>query len=313
MISSHLKINNLKFIFFAFTGLLPFIANSSTPGDIEEQHLRVAMRMIGHEVLLSTGDSTSRVLPIEKDSARYKIVFESAFAFDPADLVKIINRVMKETKMTNGYLVEVEKSGTQEVVYSFEVRQSAKRDLIPCGGRLQPKDHYSLLVSVLDTSQTYTQSMSASGDHPDGSNDTTTWAGTDYYKPALITIPFLFLLGFIGYFRKKWNPVKNDEHRILVGETQFDQRKMELSFKNNTIELTSKEADLLSLLHTSANMAIERDIILQRVWGDGGDYVGRTLDVFISKLRKKLEADASVKIVNIRGVGYKLLIDKQAS
>ena len=84
---------------------------------------------------------------------------------------------------------------------------------------------------------------------------------------------------------------------------------MALSFEDNRVELSNKEAELLSLLHTYANAPVEREVILQRVWGDEGDYVGRTLDVFISKLRKKLEADASVKIVNIRGIGYKLLMD----
>ena len=57
------------------------------------------------------------------------------------------------------------------------------------------------------------------------------------------------------------------------------------------------------------NKPIAREDILQRIWGDEGDYVGRTLDVFISKLRKKLAADASLKIVNLRGVGYKLVMD----
>ena len=54
---------------------------------------------------------------------------------------------------------------------------------------------------------------------------------------------------------------------------------------------------------------MEREVLLNKVWGDQGDYVGRTLDVFISKLRKKLEADPHVKIVSIRGVGYKMVID----
>jgi DNA-binding response OmpR family regulator len=67
---------------------------------------------------------------------------------------------------------------------------------------------------------------------------------------------------------------------------------------------------LLLLLHESANTTVAREVILNRVWGDNGNYVGRTLDVFISKLRKKLEADSGVKIVNTRGVGYKLLIDE---
>ena len=69
------------------------------------------------------------------------------------------------------------------------------------------------------------------------------------------------------------------------------------------------ESDLLLLLYNEANQTVERDVILSKVWGDEGDYVGRTLDVFISKLRKKLEADPNVKIVNIRGIGYKLVLN----
>ena len=84
---------------------------------------------------------------------------------------------------------------------------------------------------------------------------------------------------------------------------------MELTIHDNKIELTSKEADLLQLLSESANDTVERDDILKEVWGDDGDYVGRTLDVFISKLRKKLEADSNVRIVNIRGIGYKLILN----
>ena len=84
---------------------------------------------------------------------------------------------------------------------------------------------------------------------------------------------------------------------------------MLLSIDNQTIELSNKETELLALLHSSANEPVEREVLLHKVWGDNGDYVGRTLDVFISKLRKKLEADSSVKIVNIRGVGYKLVMN----
>ena len=73
--------------------------------------------------------------------------------------------------------------------------------------------------------------------------------------------------------------------------------------------IPNKETDLLLLLYKAANTTVERELILNVVWGDEGDYVGRTLDVFISKLRKKLEADSSVKIVTTRGVGYKLVVN----
>ncbi|MBL6447968.1 winged helix-turn-helix transcriptional regulator [Fulvivirga sp. 29W222] len=83
---------------------------------------------------------------------------------------------------------------------------------------------------------------------------------------------------------------------------------MTLSHKYKTTELSGKEADLLYLLYSSENQTLKREYILKVVWGDEGDYVGRTLDVFISKLRKKLVADTSLKIINIRGIGYKFVI-----
>ena len=84
---------------------------------------------------------------------------------------------------------------------------------------------------------------------------------------------------------------------------------MKLFYQNERTELTGKEAELLHLLYRQANSTIDRGIILKEVWGDEGDYVGRTLDVYISKLRKKLEADNRLKIINLRGIGYKLIID----
>lgn len=65
---------------------------------------------------------------------------------------------------------------------------------------------------------------------------------------------------------------------------------------------------MLDLLYTNINQNVTREDILQIVWGDEGDYLGRTLDVFISKLRKKLETDPNIKIVNIRGVGYRMVL-----
>lgn len=61
---------------------------------------------------------------------------------------------------------------------------------------------------------------------------------------------------------------------------------MELSINDRKVELTGKEAELLHLLHACANETVAREVMLKEVWGNDSDYVGRTLDVFISKLRK---------------------------
>jgi DNA-binding response OmpR family regulator len=118
----------------------------------------------------------------------------------------------------------------------------------------------------------------------------------------------LLLTGIFLVWKKK-NSSINNPNLISIGQYHFDTRNTKLLINDQKIELTSKEADLLYLLYTDVNTTVEREVLLNRIWGDEGDYVGRTLDVFISKLRKKLEFDARVNIVNIRGVGYKLVLD----
>ncbi len=71
-------------------------------------------------------------------------------------------------------------------------------------------------------------------------------------------------------------------------------------------QLTSREADLLNLLLLNRNEALQRNYLLQTLWGNTDYFSGRSLDVFISKLRKYLNTDSSVKIINVRGMGYKM-------
>ena len=99
-----------------------------------------------------------------------------------------------------------------------------------------------------------------------------------------------------------------NQNTIVMGRFSFNPIEQSLTLEKTTIELSNKESELLKLLYSRVNETVERDEILNVVWGDEGDYIGRTLDVFISKLRKKLLADDTVKILNSRGVGYKLVI-----
>ena len=72
------------------------------------------------------------------------------------------------------------------------------------------------------------------------------------------------------------------------------------------ITLTSKECELIDILSRNQNQVVKRDQLVKEIWEDKGVFVGRSLDAFISKIRKKLRDDHSVKIVNVHGVGYKL-------
>ncbi|EAR00014.1 DNA-binding response regulator RprY [Maribacter sp. HTCC2170] len=259
--------------------------------------------MIGHQVLLSSGDSISRILPIKKEDDRYRIQFESEFEFFPDELVNTINQVVKETSLSTSYIVEVEKCETGEVVYGYEMNDLEQTDIIPCKLRVQPKSCFSLLFTLMGTSEP----KESLHDVTQGlSNGSPPKAGKVTY--SIISILLIFMLGAFVFLRWRRRNTIVDSNLISLGEYQFDKRNTELLFENQRTELTGKEADLLLLLYNAVNTSVEREVILNKVWGDEGDYVGRTLDVFISKLRKKFEADPKVKIVNIRGVGYKLVI-----
>jgi hypothetical protein len=292
-----------KIASFTFVCILLFILKSNAQFMQDERHIEVSLRMIGHHVLLSSGDSISRILPIKKEDDRYRIQFESEFEFYPGELVNTINQVVNETSMSTSYIVEVEKCETGEVVYSYEMNDLEQTDIIPCKSRVQPKSCYSLLFTLMGPGEPIVSLHDVTQGPSNGSSSK---AGQVTY--SILSLLLVFMLGaFVFLWRRRRNSIV-DPNLIPLGEYQFDKRNTELLFENQRTELTGKEADLLLLLYKAVNTSVEREVILNKVWGDEGDYVGRTLDVFISKLRKKFEADPKVKIVNIRGVGYKLVI-----
>ena len=291
----------MAILYMLILNVLIFSNTAFSQTDTSQAHAFVVMRMIGHEVLKSTGDDTSMILPILKEGNRFKIQFENDFDLVPYELASAVQTVVSETKFAEKYRVEVEFCENKMIAYAFEAGISDSVDQLVCVGRLQPKSCYIIYFTTIDTvNPSFLNEMSSLP-----VIKKSTKIGT--YLPVLIILMVL-LLGMLLLFVKRKKRV-NQAHIINLGKYQFDQRKMLLILKSSKVELTSKEADLLGLLYESANKTLAREVILNNVWGDEGDYVGRTLDVFISKLRKKLIADESVKIVNVRGVGYKLVVD----
>ena len=101
-------------------------------------------------------------------------------------------------------------------------------------------------------------------------------------------------------------PEKNTESELIikVGAYQFDINNHALIFNGTTKRLTKKEAEIMRMLCLSQNSVIKRDDILISVWGQNDYFTGRSLDVFITKLRKYLSGDRTVKIESIPRVGY---------
>lgn len=261
-----------------------------------DKHIEVALRMVGHQTLLSSGDSTSRVLPIQKEGNDYIISFERELTLDPDRLLKTSKEVFETQDLPSAFIVEVHECDSNQVVYSFEVLNEEGRNLSPCSGRALPYGCYTIVFSF--------NAMTATTQNEDLAS-----VGSKGQTRSYIMILLLFLSsGILIYLSRRKKQSSNESNHIKLGTILFDRNSGELIIEGNRTELSGKENDLLDLLYQSANKTVRREEILKEVWGDEGDYVGRTLDVFISKLRKKLESDENVKISNIRGVGYKLVL-----
>lgn len=97
---------------------------------------------------------------------------------------------------------------------------------------------------------------------------------------------------------------------ISLGRYSFDTTQQKLKHNNTEVELTHRETLLLKMLSENCNEVVERVDILNSIWGTDDFFSGRSMDVFITKLRKHLSKDPTIKILNIRGIGYKLVIGK---
>ena len=98
-----------------------------------------------------------------------------------------------------------------------------------------------------------------------------------------------------------------DREHFELGQYTFDFRNLTLSHPTEERKLTKKEADVLRLLCMHQEQVLPRELVLNMVWGDDTYFLGRSLDVFISRLRKYLRSDEKVNIVNVHGVGFKLV------
>jgi DNA-binding response OmpR family regulator len=96
-----------------------------------------------------------------------------------------------------------------------------------------------------------------------------------------------------------------------MGKFTFDTQKQLLTIGDNVTKLTTKESELLSLLCAHANDILERNHALKTIWIDDNYFNARSMDVYITKLRKHLKADPSIEIINIHGKGYKIIIPEK--
>lgn len=131
-------------------------------------------------------------------------------------------------------------------------------------------------------------------------------AGADDY----ITKPFSMeelVMRIEAIFRRVKGKKPKEQQVYKFGNFQFDTQKQKLIINGEETSLTTKESELLTLLCAHSNDILERHVALKQIWQEDTYFNARSMDVYITKLRKLLRADPSIEIINIHGKGYKLI------
>lgn len=135
--------------------------------------------------------------------------------------------------------------------------------------------------------------------------------GADDYITKPFSIEELLLKIDIFLRRSKYTGILKSGIPTTIGRYNFDYKNLNLAYGDEEGEtLTQKEADLLKLLNENRNQVVKRSYILETIWGKDDYFLGRSLDVFISRLRKYLGRDERIKVENIHGVGFKFRVDE---
>lgn len=291
-VSQNLISGKRKYLFaliLLFISVIGLAFSMAEGDDFDIARREVLLRRIGHELLLQSGDSTSRVLPVNKIAAdEYQIRFENNLTFQPDSLVNTTRRLLAKDPLAGDYVVNVLNCGNASVAFAYAISKNEKNTIVACSGREQPTACYMINIRF----------------EPKG----LLIAKNGY---LLGSLPFLAFVGFIFLRSAKPRralPEVQSASTFSLGPVLFDAKNRNLLINGKTIDLTGTETRLLLIFASSPNETIERSRLQKEIWEDEGVIVGRSLDMFISKLRKKLELDPNVKIVVVRGKGYKLEI-----
>lgn len=281
----------ISLLFGQFVWLTP---TSETTGlQRFDEKINLALRRTGHHLLLISGDSTSRIPVVRKlDDNIY--ILQLGKSFDYNQLPALLQESFALHKIKSNYDVAVVDCKTGELQLGYNFLDYTKNNEVPCGGREQGMNCYHIKIT-----------FPASESNP---------KPMPIWWTVGIGLAFICVL-YIGWRKKTPLIKRTDEQpdeapkRVHFGESSMDLENQLLYVANTQYNLTYREAKLLQLFVKHPNQVLERDFILKSVWEDEGIIVGRSVDVFVSRLRKMLHSDPTLRLMAVHGVGYRLEIN----
>ncbi|MDR0960999.1 MAG: response regulator transcription factor [Mediterranea sp.] len=212
-----------------------------------------------------------------------------------------LGMLLREYLQAKGYLAELYPDGEA----GFKAFQKNKYDLCVLDVMMPKKDGFELARDIRASNAEipiiFLTAKTMKDDILEGFK-----IGADDY----LTKPFSMeeLTFRIEAILRRVRGKKNKESSVYkIGKFTFDTQKQILSWADGMSKLTTKESELLSLLCSHANEILQRDFALKTIWIDDNYFNARSMDVYITKLRKHLKDDPTIEIINIHGKGYKLI------
>ena len=187
---------------------------------------------------------------------------------------------------------------------ALEYAKACEYDLVLLDVMLPKLDGFQVCQQIREFSDVPIVMLTAKGEDMDKI------LGLEYGADDYITKPFSMeeLVFRIEAILRRVKGKKGKEVTMYkIGRFTFDTQKQVLAIDDKSTKLTTKESELLSLLCAHVNEILERNFALKTIWIDDNYFNARSMDVYITKLRKHLKDDPSIEIINIHGKGYKLI------
>jgi two-component system response regulator TrcR len=219
---------------------------------------------------------------------------------------EILSTIIKETLELRGFRFSIAKNGVE----GWTSFQQEKPDICVIDVMMPRKDGYSLVEDIrtvdLWTPVIFLTAKNQTEDVLKGLKI----GADDYMKKPFSMEELILRIQKLTRRKHLYVPEVNNaapEQSVEIGRFLFNPHRLELTFNDTTVNLSQRESELLDLLVRYKNQLLDRNTALLQLWGDNNPFTARSMDVYITRLRKYLSNDPKLEIVNIRNKGYKLI------
>ena len=210
-----------------------------------------------------------------------------------------LGMIVKESLETRNFTVFLAENGED----AYQLYQTKKPDILVLDVMMPKKDGFTVAKQIRQENKNipiiFLTAKSQTKDVLEGFEH----GGNDYLKKPFSMEELIVRINSLLHRIS----INTDVENLKIGKFSFNLTKQTINFKGETELLTHREAALLFYLHQQKNEILDRSFILKKLWGNDDFFNARSMDVFISKLRKKLKKDSTIQIINVRGFGYKLI------